>query len=773
MLHVPKLFVSLVSVQKLAGLKNYNILFDDLDAYLCSKVHGSRIGLAKVKKGIYYLPGFDSRSSMKSCWKVASATLVQPILDLHHQMGHPSFHLLKQMYPHMFKDIQFESLICDACQLGKFKRSTYPSSNNRTKRAFQVLHCDVWGPSPHLDLLGHQFFLICTDDYSRFTWLFLLKHKSEVTDCIKNLCKLIPTQFGVPVQGLRTDNAKDFLNNNLSSFLASVGIRHETSCPYTPQQNGLAERKIGDIVDKAQTLLIHAHTPMNLWGFAIMTAAHLINRLPSQTLGFLSPIKLLETQYPHVRLTTDLPYKPFGCVAYVRNPTHKQNKWSHKALKGVFLGYSITQKGYKVYHPITKKYMVSKDVVFDEKTYYYNSNNNLPRNLPYLQLLDTSVPNFCPPEPTNDQNSSDLSPFTHPSPYPDLSLSDGISPAPDCSSVPTHIESVTLANPEDLPTDLLAEGSVPNKPSSDPLLLFPKFYKRRKQPSSTEVLPESQEPSHGETGLLQEGGVPSLTDESDVGWSIALRKGTRSCTKPKTFLLQNTETSITRTPYEALQSFHWKEAMQEERKALLQNNTWEIVDLPKGKTPVGCRWVFSLKCKSDGSLDRHKARLVAQGYTQTYGIDYQETFAPVAKLNTIRILISLAVNLDWPLRQYDIKNAFLHGDLKEEIYMSIPPRYGDSTIKGKVCKLKKALYGLKQSPRAWFGRFSQTMKALNFKQCNGEHTLFFKRSSEVLLTLLIVYVDDIVVTGNDLREIQGLERHLDQHFQVKRLGSLT
>ena len=115
-LHVPKLFVSLVSVQKLASLKNYNILFYDLDAYLCSKVHGSRIGLAKVKKGLYYLLGFDSRSSTATGWKVASATLVEPILDLHHQMGHPSFHLLKQMYPHMFKDIQFESLICDACQ---------------------------------------------------------------------------------------------------------------------------------------------------------------------------------------------------------------------------------------------------------------------------------------------------------------------------------------------------------------------------------------------------------------------------------------------------------------------------------------------------------------------------------------------------------------------------------------------------------------------------------------------------------------------------------
>ena len=137
-----------------------------------------------------------------------------------------------------------------------------------------------------------------------------------------------------------------------------------------------------------------------------------------------------------------------------------------------------------------------------------------------------------------------------------------------------------------------------------------------------------------------------------------------------------------------------------------------MVDLPKGKKPVGCQWVYTLKYKLDGSLDRYKAHLVARGYTQTYGIDYQETFAPVAKLNTIRILISLAVNLDWPLNQYDIKNAFLHGNLKEEIYMDCPPGYEGMSNSRKVCKLQKALYGLKQSPRAWLEGFLKLLKSL-------------------------------------------------------------
>ena len=155
--------------------------------------------------------------------------------------------------------------------------------------------------------------------------------------------------------------------------------------------------------------------------------------------------------------------------------------------------------------------------------------------------------------------------------------------------------------------------------------------------------------------------------------------------------------------------------MRVEMDAFEKNGTWELVELLKGKKTVGCKWVFSLKYKADGSLERYKARLVAKGYTQTFGVDYQETFAQVAKMNTVRILLSLAANCNWELQQYDVKNAFLHGDLDEEIYMSIPSGFGGVEGK-KVCKLKKALYGLKQSPRAWFRRFTKVMTATGYKQ---------------------------------------------------------
>jgi hypothetical protein len=205
--------------------------------------------------------------------------------------------------------------------------------------------------------------------------------------------------------------------------------------------------------------------------------------------------------------------------------------------------------------------------------------------------------------------------------------------------------------------------------------------------------------------------------------------------------------------------------------ALEKNKTWELVQLPEGKKAVGCKWIFTVKHTPEGKVERYKARLVAKGYSQTYGIDYDETFAPVAKMGTVRTLISCAVNFGWTFHQLDVKNAFLHGDLQEEVYMEIPHGFENSLTVGKVCRLKKSLYGLKQSPRAWFDRFRRAVCDMGYSQCNADHTVFFKHR-ESSITILAVYVDDIVITGDDIEEIKCLKEKLGKAFEVKDLGPL-
>ena len=241
----------------------------------------------------------------------------------------------------------------------------------------------------------------------------------------------------------------------------------------------------------------------------------------------------------------------------------------------------------------------------------------------------------------------------------------------------------------------------------------------------------------------------------------------------KNFIVSLNTTIIPNTVSEALTKREWKDAMREEMSALEKNKTWEIVERSKGKNIVDCNWIFTLKYKADESLERHKARLVAKGYTQTYGVDYQETFAPVAQMNTIRILLSLVAHYNWQVLWLDVKNAFLHGDLDEEIYMNIPPGF-EGNICNKVCKLKKALYGIKQSPRAWFGRFSKVMKEFGYKQSQGDHTLFIKHFAVggVSVTALLVYVDDIIVIRNDEREKHDVKQRLAKEFEIKELGKL-
>jgi len=221
---------------------------------------------------------------------------------------------------------------------------------------------------------------------------------------------------------------------------------------------------------------------------------------------------------------------------------------------------------------------------------------------------------------------------------------------------------------------------------------------------------------------------------------------------------------------EACSNPDWQQAMTDELQALAKTHTWDVVDLPSGKTPISCKWVYKIKTKSDGSIERYKARLVARGFTQEYGIDYEETFAPVARLTSVRSLIAVAAARSWPLNQMDVKNAFLNGDLTEEVYMH--PPLGSSIQSPKVCRLRRALYGLKQAPRAWFAKFSTTVCEFGFTPSSYDSALFLRKIAGGTI-LLLLYVDDMIITGDDLPGISHLKQFLSRQFEMKDLGALN
>ena len=201
----------------------------------------------------------------------------------------------------------------------------------------------------------------------------------------------------------------------------------------------------------------------------------------------------------------------------------------------------------------------------------------------------------------------------------------------------------------------------------------------------------------------------------------------------------------------------WQIAMKEELDALTKNHTWDLITLLPGQSVVGCKWIYKIKIRSDGSIECYKARLVAKSFTQEYEIDYEETFTPVARISSVRALLAVAVASKWDLFQMDVKNAFFNGDPSEEVYMQPPP--GLSVESNKVCHIRRALYGLKQVPRAWFAKFSFTIFRLGSTASPYDFALFLRRTDKGTI-LLLLYVDDIIITGDDFSGIQELKEFL-------------
>jgi len=423
-----------------------------------------------------------------------------------------------------------------------------------------------------------------------------------------------------------------------------------------------------------------------------------------------------------------------GCLCFVSTLTRNRSKFDPRAKPCVFVGYPYNMKGYKLFDLSTHTLLVSRDVVFHEDVFPFHASFQSPHPQYHDLVLPLSISDYDDIDQLHSTSSNPDS--VHHTPAFASPNSDSVHPFPVSTSNNNHAPIISLRK----------SSRVTHKPS-----YLQNFHCQMATSSLSS---------------------PSISSNvSGIPYALSNVLSYDKLSPSYKHFVSTISTSIEPQYYhQAVQHPCWREAMQAEIKALEDNNTWTLVSLPPHKTPIGCKWVYKIKHNSDGSIEHYKARLVAKGFTQCEGLDYFETFSPVAKLTTVRCLLALAAIKNWHLHQLDVNNAFLHGDLDEEVYMKPPLGFitkGDN----RVCLLNKSLYGLKQASRQWFSKFSSTLLLHGFIQSKSDYSLFTKSKGSSFMALL-VYVDDIVLANNDSHAINELIAFLNSQFKLKDLGPL-
>jgi hypothetical protein len=380
--------------------------------------------------------------------------------------------------------------------------------------------------------------------------------------------------------------------------------------------------------------------PNWLWGEAVMTAVYILNRTPTRSVEGATPFELwFGKKHVVQHLHT------FGCIAYVKSTRPNLSKLDDRGRKMIFIGYEQGTKAYRFYDPMLKSAHVSRDVVFDEagqwdwgESVSANEGNNSPFRVEYMVMSTGRVPE----EPAAVQEPEPLEFMLDDEPVgsPDAYGGDQEDLEADQPEVPVSAEHLD-ADHDDAPLRLRSIGN---------------------------IIGEAAVPGHAVRNVQRlfvvSAEEPASLEEAE----------SQPC---------------------------WHSSMVEEIKAIEGNHTWELTELPEGRRAIGVKWVFKVKKNEARVVVRHKARLVVKGYSQRQGVDYEEVFAPVARLEAVRLLIALAAHQSWEVHHLDIKSAFLNGELNEEVYVAQPPGFVRAGNEGKVLRLKKVLHGLHQAPRAW------------------------------------------------------------------------
>ncbi|GJT26061.1 putative ribonuclease H-like domain-containing protein, partial [Tanacetum coccineum] len=606
----------------------------------------------------------------------------------------------------------------------------------------------------------------------------------ETSEILKNFIKEIENLVDKKVKIIRSDNGTEFKNNVMDEFCREKGIKREYSVARTPQQNGVAERKNRTLIEAARTMLADSKLPTTFWAEAVSTACYVQNRVLIVKPHNKTPYELFRGIKPAIGFM-----KPFGCHVTILNTLDKLGKFDGKSDEGFFVGYSLSSKAFRVYNIRTRKVQENLHVGFLENKPMIEGNgpkwlfdlDSLTQSMNYVPVVagtfsnDSAGIQGVSESSTSSQQDQDwiaMPIWKDASYFGDASpniVDDATEESHDGSNIQnngTADQQVNTARQEVNTGSREVSTAIPEVNTATPEDLMGPI------PTSEDTQVEDQEI---ELGNISPSYAVSSTPHTrihkdhpidhvigDVQSSVQTRRMTTSYSElgflgaiyeGKThqdlhtclfacFLSQEEPKRVSK----ALSDPAWVEAMQEELLQFKLQNVWVLVDLPKGHRAIGTKWVYRNKKDERGIVIRNKARLVAQGHTQEEGIDYDEVFAPVARIEAIRIFLAYASYMGFTVYQMDVKSAFLYGQIEEEVYVCQPPGFEDPDHPDKVYKVVKALYGLHQAPRA----------------CQKGHIL-----------LVQIYVDDIIFGSTKKELCDEFEKLMKDKFQMSSMGELT
>ncbi|KAE8237556.1 hypothetical protein A4X06_0g9194, partial [Tilletia controversa] len=689
------------------------------------------------------------------------------ILLWHRRLGHAGVKAIRQLarvasylkIPYKQVERLYRAMqVCDTCVETKMARLPFPHSLHRSLVVLELVFVDLLGPVSTTS--PFSYVMVIVDDFSRKAWGVVLSSKSQAFERLKEWTKQQEVQTEKKLKTLRSDGGGEFSSHAMQDWVLEQGITRQITAPYTSVQNGIVERINRTLQDRMRSMMLSAKALAEFWVLAFMAAIYQYNRTPSTAIGGALP----ETKW--LGKPADLSMlRVWGCVAWVKiHPAQREDgkHLSARAARGMFLGYSTEHKTWLVWTPgnTGKQFRHSRDVRFDENRNYWDIvlsrqrtevfGPEEPEEVDWHEVtgedpktinVDTYLGSNAAPPPAHESG-----PVVHQPPtQQDDQVSVGAHGTVDLQ------DAVSVGAPSealddlmyDLPlTDLLAS---PIRNQEPPMLLDlmrdtpelePIRNAVRAPTPATAFLPPSQPAFEEDRSEPPEAPLRSaryLRAEAREIRSQGLAKTVVGADKIFGQALSSVASSRMRTSADGLMlepTFRhearqrsdwgkWKEAENEQLKALEEMQTWKVIELPKGKASIGCRWVYKLKLDEDGNASRYKARLVAQGFSQVPGRDYTETYAPTARMDTVRLVLTICAQHDLIVHQMDVVVAYLQGHLKDEIYMRLPPEYAEragAVGNNLVLKLLRPLYGLKQAGKVWNDKLHSILMARGFKR---------------------------------------------------------